>query len=325
MQAKPPEMVPVPLETFLPGVPIPVDVFVSLSTEKYVMIFKAGGSLEMERLKNFQGESVEQLHVRKEDYPKLLERQITVAGIIVKNPKVSFDAKASFLGGVNEMIIKEFSEMGFSDENFEAAKNIARAVLSLVNSEPRLLNLLLRLHENQNFLLRHSMGVGLIASMLGKALQWNRQETLEKLALGGLLHDIGKQEVTPAILLKNRAELTYEELKEYEGHAFRGMQILLALEIVPDDVVAIAYEHHENSIGQGYPRRLWDMKINPLSRVVAVANIFVELTLPINGLAKTPNAAIFHIENVMGQPFNKEAFKRLKALVQDLKNLNRAG
>ena len=68
------------------------------------------------------------------------------------------------------------------------------------------------------------------------------------------------------ILKKSRGELTYDEVKEYENHPYRGMQLLSAIEDMSADVIAITYEHHENSIGQGFPRRLWDMKLNPLQK-----------------------------------------------------------
>lgn len=157
----------------------------------------------------------------------------------------------------------------------------------------------------------------MMAPMIGHKIGWTRKETLEKLALGGILHDIGKKEIDPKLFERPRSDLTFEEVKEVETHAFRGMQLLKTVPAVPDDVVAMVFEHHENSIGQGYPRHLWDMKTNPMARVVALANAFAELTLesPEFPYPKSPEDAVAHIEKVMGQPFNREAFKALRALV----------
>src|SRR5690606_80586 len=119
------------------------------------------------------------------------------------------------------------------------------------------------------------------------------------------------------IVNKPRAQLSFDELQVYESHAFRGMEILRTIPSVPDDVVAIVYEHHENAIGQGYPRKLRDLRMNPLAKVVALADAFAELTI------KSPNCptpksafdAINYLEVTMGQPFNKEAFTALRLLI----------
>lgn len=311
-------MIAVPLQSLVPGMQVPVDLFVSLNETRFVMIFKAGIVLDSERAKEFDRRGVKELFVRKEDYSRFFNRQIMIAGIVVQHAKINEEQKLGFVHVAGELILRELESMGFSGESYEAARDTAKSILTLVSSEPNLAKLITRFNQTASNVFNHSMAVGLVAVMIGRSIGWTRPETLEKLALGGILHDIGLQEISPAVVAKARTEMSYEELKEYESHSFRGMQILQGLGFVPDDVVAIAYEHHENSIGQGYPRRLWDMKINPLARIIALADTFCDLTLvsPSNQKPKTPEEALWHIETVMGQPFNKEAFKNFKSLLR---------
>ena len=111
--------------------------------------------------------------------------------------------------------------------------------------------------------------------------------------------------------------MTPDEIQLYETHAYRGTQLLLSLGMVPDDIVSIVYEHHENSLGQGYPRRIRDVMIHPMARVVALANQFVDLTFKGTNCPqpRSPREALIYMEVTMGQPFNKEAFRALKSLV----------
>src|ERR1035438_9099714 len=127
-------------------------------------------------------------------------------------------------------------------------------------------------------LFAHSVAVSVFSVMIGVQVGW-KSVVLEKLALGGLLHDIGKKEISPEILSKPRALMKESEVAEFESHAVRGMHILRSLPEVPDDVIAIAYEHHEAAFGQGYPRKLKLVYINPLARVVGLANEFALLTM----------------------------------------------
>ena len=126
------------------------------------------------------------------------------------------------------------------------------------------------------------------------------------------------KQIDPHILGLPKPELTFEQMATYESHAFRGMEILSRISTVPDDVVAIAYEHHENAIGQGYPRKIRDLRMNPLAKVIAVADQFVDLTLKTaerDFRLYTPDEALDHIERVMAQPFSREAFTALKVLL----------
>ncbi len=88
---------------------------------------------------------------------------------------------------------------------------------------------------------------------------------------------------------------------------------------IPDDVVSILYEHVENAIAQGYPRRLRGLKMHPLSRVVALANNFMRLVIPSvnNPNPKTPKEALVYMDDVMGQPHNPEAFNALKTIINN--------
>jgi putative nucleotidyltransferase with HDIG domain len=312
------EMIKVPIIRFFSGLTANVDIFISLAPNKYILLFREGSTIELEQLKKYKDQKIDDLYIRKKDYPSLVKNQIKVADVVIESHEVPSLTKVSVFNKVAESVFDEFQQMGFEQEAFHSAQEVSKSVISLVNSKIPLANLLDSFSKISSELFRHSMAVSFLAPMIGIAMQWTRRETLEKLSLGGMLHDIGKKEMPPELLTKTRAEMTYEEIKEYESHPFRGMQLLATLQVVPEDVIAMVYEHHENSIGQGYPRRLWDMKLNPMSRVIAIANCFCELSFGSTNYPgkKTPEEALVYIEQVLGQPFNKQVFKALKAVVE---------
>jgi HD-GYP domain-containing protein (c-di-GMP phosphodiesterase class II) len=181
-----------------------------------------------------------------------------------------------------------------------------------------LFGLLAALSELSDRTFAHAIATSALSVMIGKAQNWTKPATFEKLALGGLLRDIGLKELPAGLLNKPRSEMTAEDVAMYETHPYRGMEILRSIANASDDVIAIVYEHEENAIGQGYPRRLRDLRINPLAKVVALADTFARLTMRLDGPrpALAPEAAIDHIDSVMGQPFNREAFTALKLIVK---------
>jgi putative nucleotidyltransferase with HDIG domain len=311
------EMIPIYINEFISGSKLPVDIFIKLSDEKFIQVARAGESVQIDRLTNYKNKRVDYLYIRDIDYSNYVNQEVFVAEILIEKSKLPKETHTSVLRKAAESVIQEIEQMGFNKNTFEHAKRIANATLTLVQSQGELCALLKALHKHSNHLYTHSVAVGAISCMIGEGLGWQKPVTLEKLSLGGFLHDIGKKELPEELNQKSRAAMSFNELMLYESHPFRGMEILQSINVVPDDVISIVFEHHENNIGQGFPRRLRSFKIHPLARVTALANVFAELTLkhPNYLQPKGPIDAFRYIEKTMGRPFDKEVFNALRKVL----------
>jgi len=319
---QPENMLGIPISNFFSGVKAETDIYIRLTETKFILLFHKDHIIDMKQIINYAKYNIKELFVEKSAYNSILKKQVSVAGVIIESNEVEAAKKFSVLNRVAEGVYDAFGKKGFEEEAFDNARNISESVVNLVNAKPVLFDLFESLNIISDVIFRHSMAVSFMAPMIAQKLEWTRPDTLQKISLGGLLHDIGKKELDPDLLKRARADMSYEDMRDYETHAFRGMEILTSINTVPEDVVAMVYEHHENSIGQGYPRRLWDVKIHPMARVIALANTFCEATM---GSTNFPEAmsmpeALKHIEKVMGQPFNKNAFKALQEIVAESKS-----
>lgn len=310
-------MIPIPITEFISGVSVPVDLYVRLGDRKFILIAKSGTKTQKSQLSTYHDKQVDYLWVRKEQYYKIARQNIAIAGIAVTSDKLDVRHKTHVITAATRSVFKQLDHMGISIESYNQAKQISEATLSLVESHSDLAAIMKGLAECSDELLRHSMAVSILSLIIAQTLKWENKVTLEKLAIGALLHDVGKKTLPKELLTKPISQMTTTEIQLYETHSYRGMQLLLSLGIVPDDVVSIVYEHHENSIGQGFPRRIRDVVMHPLAKIVALANQFINLTLEnVNcPVPKNPREALLYIELTMGQPFNKEAFKALQAIV----------
>lgn len=109
----------------------------------------------------------------------------------------------------------------------------------------------------------HAMNVCLLSLITGFQLQIAKED-LYDLALGALLHDIGKSTL-PRIngLLFDSTQL----------HTLYGRNLLLRSKLSPR-IAQIVAEHHEALDGTGLPLGLTSTKIHSLSKIVAIANYF---------------------------------------------------
>ncbi len=312
------EMIPISINEFMAGTKIPVDVFVRLSEDRYVCLARQGQVTQKDQLAKYKDREVSYLWVRKSEYGKVTLQTVAIAGVVVTKDNINFKTKSNLVSAAAKSVFNQFSHLGLDLEVYQNAKMVTEVTVALVENHKDLSALIEAVTTSSDWLLNHSMAVSALSVMMGIQIGWEKKVTLEKLALGGLLHDIGLRRIPKEILNKPMAQMTPEEADLYENHPFKGMQMMLSLGIVPDDIVSIVYEHHENSMGQGYPQRIRDIKIHPLAKIVGLADQFCDLIMinPNLPVVKSPREALMYIEHTMGQPFNKEAFKALRMIVE---------
>lgn len=95
---------------------------------------------------------------------------------------------------------------------------------------------------------------------------------LRELAIGGLLHDIGKLSVPDAILKKPGA-LADEEFEIVRRHPVRGESLLLGLGF-SQRVRSLVRDHHERLDGSGYPHGVAAAELPLETRVLATCDVY---------------------------------------------------
>ncbi|MEX1133333.1 MAG: HD domain-containing phosphohydrolase [Acidimicrobiia bacterium] len=101
------------------------------------------------------------------------------------------------------------------------------------------------------------------------------EDDLDRLALAGILHDVGKIHLDPGILGKP-GPLDENERELMQRHPELGFA-MTRNRLDPKVAEAILY-HHERFDGHGYPFGLLGMEIPILSRIVLVADAFDAMT-----------------------------------------------
>jgi len=117
----------------------------------------------------------------------------------------------------------------------------------------------------------HSERVMNIAANIARDLGVN-EEGVERVRLGGLLHDIGKIGVMEA-LLEKPAELDENDFPPIRLHPEKGVAILAPITQLKEVLPAILH-HHEYYDGSGYPARLAGEAIPLDARIITVADSF---------------------------------------------------
>jgi len=156
----------------------------------------------------------------------------------------------------------------------------------------------------------HSETVSALAAAIGAELGLD-EGTVDQLALGGLLHDIGKIGIPDSLLQAPRA-LTPAEFEAIKAHPALGYSLLEGLGIAPIDEWIL--HHHENWDGTGYPDKLAGHEIPLGARIIRVADAFEAMTAnrPYRA-AQTVQYALDELRNNAGTQFDMEAVAAVEA------------
>ena len=132
--------------------------------------------------------------------------------------------------------------------------------------------LTVRLADKDGYTERHTRRVALRAVQVGEALGLSPSR-LRTLAIGALVHDIGKLSVPDAIL-KKPGPLDDEEYAVIKEHPERGYRLLNELGGFSDAVRHLVRDHHERLDGRGYPRGLSERQIDLDTRILTVCDVY---------------------------------------------------
>jgi putative nucleotidyltransferase with HDIG domain len=185
----------------------------------------------------------------------------------------------------------------------------------------------LKSHDNYTF--EHSVDVAVYGVMLGRKLALPH-EYLRDLALGCLLHDIGKMYVDQPVLDKP-GRLTPAEFKQVMRHTVLGFQLMRQMPIESPRPAHVALQHHEHQDGQGYPNHLvgnnrifrtprerFDTtRMTLLAELAAVADVCSALSSDRpNRSAFAPPEVLQHLRRMAGDHLNVEAVEAFVSMVE---------
>ncbi len=269
----------VSIDDFTVGKQISFAVSIRLSSSKYIKVAHMGENIDIEQIKNYKSKGITHLYVKKEDYARLVGFNLALARKIKEADKIPPEKKKQFMKYTGEVILEQAFVAGLNENSMRTAKEFIDTSMAVVSEDEDAFSMLMHLNSHSDYQYAHALGVSTMAVVVAKAVDWGSPANLFKVSMAGLFHDIGKKEIPREILEKPRHMLTTEERSLIETHPMRGKEILQSIRTMPDDVVQAAYQHHEDCLGQGFPRRLKKNDIHPFARLIYLVDIFVNYTL----------------------------------------------
>lgn len=251
-----------------------MDIFIQLSEKHFVQIAKKGDKLNQVQFDRYQKKGIQFLYIKRDDFKKIIDFNLKLTKAVAQSNQIDLQKKKRFMLKTGELIMEHTFVNGINPQTFEDAKEYICNTVNTLMEDDQAFDLLQMLNDHSDYLYAHSLGVSLYSVMIAQAMGWNSGSNLFKLSYGALMHDIGKKDFSPQLILKPKSDLTFKEKAHLDTHPVRGKELLERLRGLPSEVISIAHEHHETVLGDGYPRQLKKNRISPMARIVAVADEF---------------------------------------------------
>ncbi|HMJ96127.1 MAG TPA: HD-GYP domain-containing protein [Thermoleophilaceae bacterium] len=179
---------------------------------------------------------------------------------------------------------------------------------------PTVRALLVRLGDKDEYTAEHTRGVALRAVQVGEELGL-APVRLRELAIGGLVHDVGKLSVPNEILQKPGA-LTDEEYDVIKRHPELGSDLVRQLGFSAQ-VARLVLDHHERLDGSGYPRGLGAPALDIETRILAVCDVFdALLSRRVYRPAWTLDKALELLSRESGTAFDSACVEALERVIE---------
>lgn len=186
-----------------------------------------------------------------------------------------------------------------------AIMDVVDMLIADLSDKPSLLVNVFDIRLQDDYTFAHSINVCSFVILIGMSYAFTRAQ-LRELAVGALMHDLGKT-LVPKELLNKAGPLNAEEYAIIQEHTNSGFEILRRQGEIGLLSAHIAFQHHERVDGTGYPRGLSGSEIHIYGRIVAVADVYDALVSDRSYRARyLPHEAAQLLVKQSGQAFERE-------------------
>ncbi len=271
------EFLPISVSTLVPATSVGMDLFQIGSGSDRPVLYRGGDypiqSADLDRLRE---RGITRLYIssdKREAYQAYLRK---ISECDESLGEVSMKARVGALNEVVREVLRNSFTQNDVAQTVQVAGELAEMACTLVSRDDFESNDLFEVLHHDYTTFTHSANVALYTTMLAKGLGFSESD-IAQITTGGLLHDLGKLEISEAILCKP-GRLDEEEFRLIQTHPTIGFRRLMHRTDLSYGQLMMVYQHHERLDGSGYPVGVASDDIHPWAKLCAVVDVFEAVT-----------------------------------------------
>lgn len=195
-------------------------------------------------------------------------REFDIAGIYVED---EWSADIFIAPAVTEQLAKSTIQ-ALQEMDLEKIEVCAGEIVDVLMSAEDYMHDMATIKAYDENTFEHCLNVAIEAVTMGIGLGYNFYR-LKNLAVGAMLHDVGKTQL-PIEIINKEGSLTDEEMALVKTHPTKGYMLLARDILTYAATRQVVHQHHENWDGTGYPRGLKEEQIYELAMVTHICDVY---------------------------------------------------
>ena len=266
--------IPVALETFRKSM-LDCDIYIRQDSEGALTLYrKKSHALSSSDLDRLAKRGIRELYVSHADQEAHRHSRVPE---ICRDTTLPPAERYNLLREISRASFEAVYHSGEVGQVVEFVEELGPQLTDVLSDKDLLVTELFSLMDHDDDTYSHCVNVSTYTILLAGYLGIDDREHLCAIAIGGLLHDLGKRHIELDVLNKP-GKLLEAERKHVEQHPTLGFQDLLRRGDLTWEQLMMVYQHHERYDGRGYPVGIPGSEIHDLARVTTVADVFHALT-----------------------------------------------
>lgn len=248
------------------------DFYIRIGANKYVKIFNKGEITSSAQVLKYAQSG------QKFFYFPTVDRQVFISyqNDLAKRALASSDNPGGIvikaMKSASEKLIEELKGSGIQPGLLEEGKQICQNMYDSAMKDKGLRDIISEFEKFDPKTFSDSFLVSFFSTVICKNIEWVGTKTIETLALGALLHDIGTLQLEDSIRSLDYDKMNDEQRGQFQRHPTLGAESLKKVPRLNSAVLTIVQQHHEYNDGSGFPAGLPATKIFPLAKIVSLAD-----------------------------------------------------
>jgi len=201
-----------------------------------------------------------------------------IPGISKKfSPAEEFDHAKSLYSNANKLMRDMMNDARLGKQiELEKCEPMIDNIIDSMFRFPSALLPLAQIKTCDEYTFQHSVSVSALAVAFGRVLELPHDE-IKDIAMGGLLHDVGKSKV-PGNILNKPGKLDKAEFDVMKSHVVHTADLLSRVKGISEITFNAAAQHHERFDGTGYPEKLMGDQISLHGQMLAIVDVYDAIT-----------------------------------------------
>lgn len=260
------------VDEFFQDVVAVTDFYIRLGANKYVKIFRKGEITSSAQVKKYAQNGQKFIYFPTSDRPAFISYQNDLAKRAIATSDNPGGIVIRAMKSANEKLVEELKGSGIQPALLEEGKQICQNMYDSAMKDKGLRDIISEFEKFDPKTFSDSFLVSFFSTVICKNIEWVGTKTIESLALGALLHDIGTLQLEESIRGLDYGQMNDEQRGKFHHHPVLGAQALSKVPRLNMAVLTIVQQHHEYNDGSGFPFGLSSTKIFPLAKIVSLAD-----------------------------------------------------